>query len=80
MLDHAARQSTDWSAIIGLGTALFGLIVAASQARRALWHQQARIKTHRRMRVWRTRARHAHAQVMFWRCIARNMRYHKDPR
>ena len=70
MLHNAAEKSLDWSAIIGLGTALFGFIVAASQARRALWHKRARLKTHRRMRIWRKRARHARLQATFWRYVA----------
>ena len=70
MLEKAAQQSTDWSAIIGLGTALFGFIVAATQARRALWHKRARIKTHRRLRIWRNRARYARMRATFWRYMA----------
>ena len=70
MLEKAAQQSTDWAAIIGLGTALFGFIVAATQVRRALWHKRARIKTHRRLRKWRNRARHAELQTMFWKYMA----------
>lgn len=77
MLHNAAEKSMDWSAIIGLGTALFGFIVAASQARRALWHKRARLKTHRRMRLWRKRARHARMQATFWRYVAG--RWHQGP-
>ncbi|MGC9260014.1 MAG: hypothetical protein ACP5I8_08070 [Phycisphaerae bacterium] len=73
MLEQAARQSTDWSAIIGVGTAIFGLVVAASQARRALWHKRARLKTRRRLRLWRYRARHARMQAMFWKYMANQL-------
>ena len=70
MLENAARRSTDWSAIIGLGTAIFGFVVAASQARRALWHKRARVRTHRRMRKWRQRARRARIAATIWKCVA----------
>lgn len=70
MLEQAARQSTDWSAIIGAGTAIFGLVVAASQARRALWHKRARLQTRRRLRLWRYRARHARMRARFWKYMA----------
>lgn len=73
MLKSLARQSTDWSAIIGLGTALFGFIAAAWQARRALGHKRARVKTHRRMRMWRNRARRARMQAAIWKIIARHL-------
>ena len=70
MLHNAAEKSMDWSAIIGLGTASFGFIVAASQARQALWHKRKRLKTHRRLRIWRNRARHARLQATFGRYVA----------